>query len=79
MSDFRPNVAQGKEEGESALGLDGENGRGEKRSSLYDTQKRMALLVLKRLERTAAGLDYSDSFTRLRLGLHQALNRGFFW
>ncbi len=36
-------------------------------------------LSVERFVRTAACLDYSDSFTRLRLGLHQVLNRGFFW
>jgi hypothetical protein len=33
---------------------------------------------LKRFVRTAACLDYSDSLTRLRLGMHQVLNQGFF-
>ena len=47
---------------------------GAKKTSPQYTEPK-AFLLSKRFVRTAACLDYSDSLTRFRLGMHQVLNR----
>jgi hypothetical protein len=67
-------------EGRALAGVQLGTGQEMKWGRVYTIQytERMAFLVLKRFVRTAACLDYSDSLTRLRLGMHQVLNHGFF-